>query len=634
MAFNKSKTMETARKYVDRGHTDRAIKEYLRVVNHDPNDVRVWLKVGDLYAKKGAKKDATETYLKVAQYYSEQGFYLKAVAVYKQILKLDSRLVEVNLKLADLYRQLGLLTDAMHHFETVASHFHREGKTQEALATIRQLVELDPENIATRIKLAELYSKEQMKQEAITEFGHVCEYLRSRDREEDFIKVAERLVWHKPEDVELNRELATLYLKRDDARRALQKLQVCFKTDQRDTKTLELLAKAFEALGQKPKAVSVLKELVKVHEEEGDNARARQVYQNILRYAPDDPDAKAYLEAVKQSPKPPSRPPAIPPQAPPARPPRALTLGSVSKRNPGSMVTGSIPLVEGSPLPVGSAKRNEDSFAADLSLEDEIHIDSGSVAGEEHQQEIAKILSETEVYVKYGLHQKAIDHLQGVFELDPVNTDAREQLKDIYVSQHRTGEAINELMQLARQVVTTHPSRAEAWLQELLQLEGDYQPAFELARKHQLKISSPAGESQDAGEKDFRADWTLAGSRELDLNDEDMEEFDLDDLSAELIPPDELEETHQVVVEDDGVSLARETQEVSIEQVEDEVQSRREPIVFDKVDGLLPFDEISEQVPATSSVSKPAFTTEPPTEDKPLFVGEPLLDEGHIDSEF
>jgi len=154
VAINKNKVMEAAQKFVEKGQTDKAIKEYLKVVQEDPKDVRVWLKIGDLYAKKGAKQEATDTYLKVAQFYGEQGFYLKAVAVYKQILKIDPRLVDVNLKLAELYRQLGLLSDAMQQFELVAAFYHREGRTKEALSTIKELADLDPENVATRIKLA------------------------------------------------------------------------------------------------------------------------------------------------------------------------------------------------------------------------------------------------------------------------------------------------------------------------------------------------------------------------------------------------------------------------------------------------------------------------------------------------
>src|SRR6476660_2629826 len=183
--------MDAARKFVDKGQIDKAVKEYLRIVQEDPKDVRVWLKIGDLYAKKGAKQDATDTYLKVARFYHDHGFFGKAIAVYKQILKLDPRLVDVIMKLADLYRQNGYMTEAMQHYESVAAHFHREGNTKEALETVQKLVDLDPENIATRIKLAELYSKEGLVDDAVQQFTLACEQLRKQNRQADFIKVAE-----------------------------------------------------------------------------------------------------------------------------------------------------------------------------------------------------------------------------------------------------------------------------------------------------------------------------------------------------------------------------------------------------------------------------------------------------------
>src|SRR4029077_13699741 len=117
--------MDTARKFVEKNQIDKAVKEYLRIVHEDPKDVRAWLKIGDLYAKKGAKQEATETYLKVARFYHEQAFFLKAVAVYKQILKLDPRLVDVILKLAELFCHLALISDGMQHFESVAARSHR-----------------------------------------------------------------------------------------------------------------------------------------------------------------------------------------------------------------------------------------------------------------------------------------------------------------------------------------------------------------------------------------------------------------------------------------------------------------------------------------------------------------------------
>ena len=541
MAFNKEKVMEAARKFVDKGQLDKAIKEYLRVVKEDPADVRVWLKIGDLHARKGQKQEATETYLKVARYYQDQGFFTKAVAVYKQILKLDPRLVEVHLKLAELYRQLGLMSDAMQHFESVAAHFHREGKTKEGLATVRQLVDLDPQNVATRIKLAELYSKEQMVEEAVAEFSQVCEQLRRQNRQDDFVKVAERLLWHRPENRDLNRELAGLYLRRGDPRRALQKLQICFKSDPRDVETLALLAQAFQALDQKGKTVSVLKELARVFEDAKQRVRAEEVYRKILAFAPTDPDAIAFLgghaaaAAVAAAPQP----------SVPAEPARKLNwTGDVpALRPPGdARMTGAMPLVDersldgdfalpdddvdGEPVEMAERASSQADFAADF--------DEGSsqrhhsAAGEEHAEEIAKILTETDVYVKYGLHQKAIEHLRRVFALDPDNVEARERLKDVLLSQGREPEAIAELLRLAESTAPHDAGRAEGYVREVLAVDGANQAALELTRRFGLDISIAPDVEVIEGGSDLIIDPDELASGGVAPVEEDIDFDDID----------------------------------------------------------------------------------------------------------
>jgi pilus assembly protein FimV len=488
VALNKEKVMDAARKFVDRGQFDKAVKEYLRIVREDPRDVRVWLKIGDLYAKKGAKQEAVETYLRVAQFYHEQGFFLKAVAVYKQILKLDPRLVDVNLKLAELYGQLGLISDAMQHFEAVAAHFHREGNTREALATVKRLVELDPENIATRIKLAELYSKDGMVAEAAATFSAACDQLRRQGRQEDFIKVAERLLFHQPANHALTRELAALYLHRNDPRRALQKLQVSFKADPRDVETLSLLASAFQALEQKSKTVSVLKEMARIHQENKETDKAAAVFHRVLELAANDADAVAFLgEQAARSPAPP----------PAERAPLQFTNELPATRQP----TGSMPLVpEDEISAVDFALPEYDDGDFSQALERSAHdIRANSAEGEAHAEEIAKTLAEADVYVKYNLHQKAIDHLRRIFSFDPHNVEARERLKEILVSQGRTNEAAAELFVLAELVAAESPDRAEGYLRELLAINGDHTGAFELARRFRLRVSRLASEPSTTG---------------------------------------------------------------------------------------------------------------------------------------
>lgn len=539
MAFNKEKVMDAARKFVDKGQIDKAVKEYLRIVREDPKDVRVWLKIGDLYAKKGSKQEASETYLKVARFYQEQGFYLKAVAVYKQILKLDPRLVEVNLKLAELYRQLGLLSDAMQHFELVAAHFHRDGKTKEALATVRQLVDLDPENVATRIKLAELYSKEAMTVEAVTEFTLVCETLRKQNRQDDFIKVAERLLWHKPENRELNRELASLYLRRNDPRRALQKLQICFKADPRDVETLGLLAQAFQALDQKSKTVSVLKELARVFDENKQRDKAEEVHRKILQFVPVDPESLAYLGDKAKTKLAPAvaAAAAATPQPVVAPPPRPAAKINFTSEVPAltSNMTGAMPLVDEKSLSdeFSLPEYREDEpaadFAADMALEEDSYGRGESSAGEEHADEISKILTETDVYLKYGLHQKAVEHLRRVFALDPENAEAREKLKEVYLAQGREADAVTELMKLAEAMVAIDPDRAEGYLREVLAIDGGHRGALEFARKHRLDLSnSPDVEVIDGGDDELELDPEELGSGQVAAVEDDIDFDDID----------------------------------------------------------------------------------------------------------
>ena len=295
MSTNREKLVASAQKLVEKGQFEKAIKEYLKAVADDDKDVRIWLKIGDLYAKINKRDEAVDVYQKVARFYSDQGFYLKAVAVFKQILKLDPRLIQVNIKLAELYKQLGLLSDAMVQYEAVAAQLGREGKSKEALAAIKQIVELDPDNVDNRTKLAELYSRENMNREAIDEFARAAEQLHERKRWDEYLRVAERLLFFSQDNRPVSKEVARLYIERGDARKALPRLQVCFKADARDTDVLWLLARAFESLEQIPKAVTVLRELARIHGENNEGRNRDEAYRKLLQMAPGDPEAEGAL---------------------------------------------------------------------------------------------------------------------------------------------------------------------------------------------------------------------------------------------------------------------------------------------------------------------------------------------------
>ena len=492
--INKNKVIATAQKYVQKGNYDRAIREYTRIVEEDPRDVRVWLKIGDLHAKKNDKNAATDTYSKVAEFYSEQGFYLKAVAVYKQILRIDPTQVGVNLQLAELYKQLGLLNDAMKQYEEVSNYYHVEGRTKEALAALRQIVDLDPENVASRIKLAELYSREQMGDEAIEEFSRAADFLRADNRIDDFLKVSERLVFHQPEDVAAIKELANIYLQRQDPRRSLQKLQMAFKLDPRDEETLEMLAQAFQGLGQTTKTVSVLKELARIFADGGDQEKRVDIYRRVLVLAPDDEEAREIV-AQGSLPRPAPGPSSI-------RPPSGMAFPAVGE--PAFPPSSEGPVDGASPLPpfeesgVGIVQPpRTDDFEPDQTFDTEpvgqpppvpveddssyevVEYDAAPPAAE-FETEVAKIITEADVYIKYGLQDKAIEHLEQVFERDRDNVEVRLRLKDLYVQMRQFQKASRELTLLARSLTDSDRKFAADMLNEALELEPDNDEAKEL----------------------------------------------------------------------------------------------------------------------------------------------------------
>src|ERR1700751_2430152 len=88
MAFNKSKALENALKFLNQGKVAQAIGEYQLILRADPKDQATLMTVGDLFARQGDMTQAIEYFERLAQVYLNDGFNSKAIAIYKKIAKL------------------------------------------------------------------------------------------------------------------------------------------------------------------------------------------------------------------------------------------------------------------------------------------------------------------------------------------------------------------------------------------------------------------------------------------------------------------------------------------------------------------------------------------------------------------
>ena len=125
--MNKRKILENARKLAQKGAKEKALAEYQKLVKLDPRDAKLRLEIGDAHRRWGQVDDAIETYGKVADQYTREGFDARAVAVYKQILNLDPDRHESHEPLADLYERMGLTAEAIGTLQTAADGCYRDG---------------------------------------------------------------------------------------------------------------------------------------------------------------------------------------------------------------------------------------------------------------------------------------------------------------------------------------------------------------------------------------------------------------------------------------------------------------------------------------------------------------------------
>ncbi len=191
--FNKQKVLSAAEKYVQQGKLQNAISEYEKILKADPKDLTVMNTVGDLYARIGEAGKATDCFKNVGDAYAAQGFTVKGIAMYKKIAKLKPSLESV-LKLAELYTQQGLFNDARAQYLQVAEEFLRAGELEQSVRIFQKILEMDPENVAMRVRLAEVYIRLGKKTEAWQIFSAAAESLRARGSRSGSEEILQRML--------------------------------------------------------------------------------------------------------------------------------------------------------------------------------------------------------------------------------------------------------------------------------------------------------------------------------------------------------------------------------------------------------------------------------------------------------
>jgi len=261
--FNKQKVLSAAEKFVQQGKLQNAIAEYEKIRKHDDKDLTVANTIGDLYARLGDSAKAIECFKTVGDAYAAQGFTVKGIAMYKKITKLHPS-VDGSLKLAELYTQQGLFNDARAQYLQVAEDFMKNGELDQAVRLFQKVLEMDPENVPMRIKLAEVYIRLGKKKEAWEIFSAAAEALRARGSLAAAEDILQRMLTLDPGNSYVLLMRGRAALEGDDPKSAIQYLEKASDIDSHPEGLRDLL-KAYLESGDLPKCAPIAEKLLNVH---------------------------------------------------------------------------------------------------------------------------------------------------------------------------------------------------------------------------------------------------------------------------------------------------------------------------------------------------------------------------------
>jgi len=534
---DREKTLQAAQKYIEKKRYDRAIAEYQRIVQDDPNDARTLLKIGDLQARLSAYPEAIATYDRVGQYYSSQGFALKAIAVYKQIRELikkhapdlADRYGHIVPKLAEIYTQLGLTSDALAAYDEVATRLQRAGRDREAIEVFSKMVGLDAQNPLPHLRLAEARCRVQSLDEAIESFWSAAELLLSLERRDDALKVIERIL-HFKVDARYAWVAAELYLQRgtrEDGLQALTKLQVCFQADPKNLDTLGLLAQAFTLIGQDAKAIEVYKEMARIARDSERRDLFEQLLAHLREVAPHDEQVRALQSLPPNLGNTSSRPPFESAAPVSVGDGEVEFLDEATERDAlEGMPNAVIPLPPPRPMMASSP----DVVVVDDRLEvAEERADPSSFDAHAHAR---KAVVDAESFRKLRLFPKAIEALHISLEIDPRSLEIRQKLRELLVESGDREGAIAETLNMASlQLDNGDLAQTQALVYEVLEIEPEHPEALamleHIAPDRQRYDDAAALRARPPAPRDF------AAANEGYDPDAPLPSYDLEEVGAE-----------------------------------------------------------------------------------------------------
>ncbi|PLX44648.1 MAG: hypothetical protein C0609_05095, partial [Deltaproteobacteria bacterium] len=403
MATNKSKIEKKALAFVQKGNYRKAALEYERLVADSPKDIRAHEKLLDLYLRIGKKEDAIGECKIVSDHYLAGGFIPRAIAAWKKCGRVDRENPDIYRNLGELYLKQKLVGDALNSFQRCAVCLRKADRPEEAASVLSMMEELAPKNPMIKLLLAEHHLQLEQYEEFKTHLDRAIGQLQESGRKNKLLVALENL-YKKHNRPELIKPLAELYVNMGQHEHALEFIRDGLGVLPGDRGLRLDAINAHIALGNQDEARRMAHELYE------ENPADILIMEQLAYFAESSGNVEEQVSWYERL--------------------------SVACRDQGQEVKAgryekkAKELAPQSEEPAFAFEGGEvDAVFDSLVTDDEpLPIDRSGFS----EEELEDGLKEADLYLKYGLEDKAKEKLLELVEFDPENVPIHRKLRDIY----------------------------------------------------------------------------------------------------------------------------------------------------------------------------------------------------------
>lgn len=264
---NTDKMFRKAEKLLQKEKFDAALEIFLGMFHSEPQNEAVLLNLSDLSLKLGRPEDSLRFNSLLADLYIKRKDIAKAIATCRKGLKISPQDVQALINLAMLLRQSGKTTEAAGTFRKAAAACNPDSQSKQALECLRNLTELEPDNLEAHTELAKLAEHLRLQELSATAWLKAAEIARRNGMEDSWADFGQRAHRSDPQNPAATIAAAEVNLAQGHNAEVVKMLEPMCKSSPDDVAALKLLCRAYLNSSDYAKARTLCLKLNQSHPE-------------------------------------------------------------------------------------------------------------------------------------------------------------------------------------------------------------------------------------------------------------------------------------------------------------------------------------------------------------------------------